>query len=292
MAMWSQRFAPAKVNLFLHVGPVAADGYHPVCSLMAFADVGDTVRLRDSPSMSFRLEGPFSGALETDPDNLVVRARDRMLATAVGPVAPFELVLEKALPIAAGLGGGSADAAAALVLVESRLVGPGEPLRESAALARTLGADVTACLHGRAIMGLGRGDDLSPAPRMPALCAVLANPMAPSPTGAVYRAFDSLPPGAGADLPELPAEFVSVEDTIAFLRTTRNDLEAPAVSLQPVIGDLLGVLRGHSEALLTRMSGSGATCFALCADQEASARLASRLSASHPHWWIRACRLS
>lgn len=290
--MWVERFAPAKVNLFLHVGPVAADGYHPVCSLMVFADVGDVVRLGPAAAMTFGLTGPFAEILGSAADNLVIRARDRLIVAASSPVAPFELVLDKRLPIAAGLGGGSADAAASLVLIGGHLAEQGNAVdpRRLASIARTLGADVTACVASKSVIGRGRGDDVEPAPAMPPLDAVLVNPRALSPTGTVYRAFDALPAGPGADERVLPPAFASVAEVVDFLGETRNDLEHPAVALQPLIGEVLGALARAPEALFTRMSGSGATCFALCADRTDANRLAARVAADQPGWWVRSCR--
>jgi len=291
---WVERLAPAKVNLFLHVGPVAADGYHPVCSLMVFADVGDMVRMRASPRLGFHVEGPFAAGLAETDDNLVVQARDALLDRVGRGFPSFELVLDKRLPIAAGLGGGSADAAATLALVGDRLAAAGGiGIAEAIApIARALGADVTACLASNPVIGRGRGDDIVPAPALPTLNAVLVNPLAPSPTGPVYRAFDGLPPGAGADEPLLPKSFHAVEDVVEFLRTTRNDLEGPAIGLQPLIGEVLTALRSHREALFIRMSGSGATCFALTRDEPSAVALAAALSDAHPGWWVRACRLN
>ena len=291
--MASERFAPAKVNLFLHVGPVSADGYHPVCSLMVFADVGDVVRMAPAPAMGFALEGPFAGILAADGDNLVTRARDRLLAIAEAPPAPFALTLDKRLPIAAGLGGGSADAAAALALIAGHLAAergrpPGEA--ELADIARSLGADVTACLESKSVIGRGRGDDISPAPPLPVLHAVLVNPLAPSPTGAVYRAFDDLASGPGADEPLPAGDLRSLAEVVAWLETTRNDLETPALAVQPRIGEVLAALRAAPETAFARMSGSGATCFALAADSTAAAALAGRIAADHPGWWVAACR--
>lgn len=292
--MGFERFAPAKVNLFLHVGPVGADGYHPLVSLMVFADVGDTVRLRPAAEMAFRLQGPFAGALEAAPDNLVTRARDALIAGLPRPPEPFEISLDKRLPIAAGLGGGSADAAAALVLVAERLVAEGLAPTDAArqdAIARRLGADVPACLAARPVIGRGRGDDLSPAPPIPALHAALVNPMAASPTGAVYRAFDAAPPGPGADEPAWPEAFAAPSAVAAFLRQTRNDLEAPAIALQPLIGEVLDALAAAPQTLFARMSGSGATCFALTAGPGEARDLAAGIQAAHPTWWARACVL-
>ena len=295
--MTFERFAPAKVNLFLHVGPAAPDGYHPISSLMVFADVGDTVRLAAAEAMGFDLQGPFAGTLRQEGDNpegdnLVVRARDQLLA-GLAPAA-FRLTLDKQLPIAAGLGGGSADAAATLVLVRRRLAATGLAAPTDVALgemARALGADVAACLESVPVVATGRGDVLRPAPPLPALDAVLVNPLAPSPTGAVYRAYDVAGAAGGAEPPDLPPRFATVEAVTAFLAATRNDLEAPAVGLQPLIGEVLDVLAAAPETRLARMSGSGATCFALCADAVDAWRLAIRLETARPDWWVKPCRL-
>jgi 4-diphosphocytidyl-2-C-methyl-D-erythritol kinase len=287
-----ERFAPAKVNLFLHVGAPAADGYHPVSSLMVFADVGDVVRLAPAGAMDFALEGPFAETLGLDGDNLVVRARDQLLRGLAAP--GFRLTLDKQLPIAAGLGGGSADAAATLALVRRRLEAAGLPVPTDAVLmdlARGLGADVAACLESVPVIATGRGDVLRPAPPLPALDAVLVNPLAPSPTAAVYRAYDAAGAPGGAGPPVLPARFTTVEAVAAFLAATRNDLEAPAVALQPLIGEVLEILAAAPEARLARMSGSGATCFALCADAVDAWRLAIRLEQARPDWWVKPCRL-
>jgi 4-diphosphocytidyl-2-C-methyl-D-erythritol kinase len=292
--MMSERFAPAKVNLFLHVGPVSADGYHPVCSLMVFADVGDVIRLQDASAMTFSVSGPFAEELGADGDNLVSRARDRLVSALGWSPLPFRLTLEKRLPIAAGLGGGSADAAAALELIAEHLRAEADETVDSdqlASIARGLGADVTACLKSRSVIGRGRGDDISDAPALPVLHAVLVNPLAPASTGAVYRAFDALPPGPGADEPDTDRPFASVADVVAWLSRTRNDLEAPAMAVQPLVATVLATLRSAPEALFTRMSGSGATCFALTTDAIAARLLAGRVAAAHPGWWVAACRL-
>lgn len=291
--MWSERFAPAKVNLFLHVGPVSDDAYHPVCSLMVFADVGDVVRIRDAPVMTFAIEGPFAGELGRQGDNLVTRARDDLIASLRRSTTPFGLMLYKRLPIAAGLGGGSADAAATLELIAQRLVAEGgadlgrDALGE---IARELGADVTACLKSKSVIGRGRGDNLSPAPALPVLHAVLVNPLAPCPTGAVYGAFDAAPPGPGANEPDVTGTLDSVAEVTAWLGTTRNDLEAPALIVQPLIADVLGALRSAPETAFARMSGSGATCFAITADAASASVLAARIAADRPDWWVAACR--
>jgi len=249
--------------------------------------------LRAAPEMAFGLAGPFAAGLERESENLVTRARDLLIDAAPSPPDRFELVLDKRLPIAAGLGGGSADAAAALLLINDHFAATGLSALDPgdlAAIARRLGADVTACLSSRTLIGLGRGDDVRPAPPMPVLHAVLVNPGAASSTGAVYRAFDEQPPGPGANEPTCPAGFASVGDVVGFLDATRNDLERPAVTLQPLIGEVLSALDRAPQALFSRMSGSGATCFALCESVAAADCLASEISAAHPGWWVQACR--
>ena len=275
--------APAKINLFLHVGPTGPDGYHPICSLMAFADIGDLVWLEPAERLSLRVEGPFAGALagEDLESNLVMRAARAVGAAAVG------IVLDKRLPVAAGLGGGSSDAGAALRLLRGRDTGDAE----LEAVAAELGADGAACLWGRAVLAEGRGETLIPAPRLPSLPAVLVNPGVACPTGAVYRAFDALPAGPGADRPDLPKAFADAGEVARFLAGRRNDLEPAAAGLVPAVAATLARLRAEPEPLLVRLSGSGATCFALCADEAAAKRLAARLQASEPGWWVRACKL-
>jgi 4-diphosphocytidyl-2-C-methyl-D-erythritol kinase len=287
-----QRLAPAKVNLFLHVGPLGADGYHPLRSLVTFADVGDIVRLRSATAMGFEIEGPLGAELERDADNLVVRARDLALAGHPG-APPFQLILDKRLPIAAGLGGGSADAAATL-----RLIGEALGWRASGddadlmRIAGGLGADVPMCLAGRPAVAEGRGDILRPAPAFPDLDAVLVNPLRPSPTGAVYRAYDAAGAPGGADAPDWPASLATARAVADFLAACRNDLEAPAIGLQPAIAEALAALRAAPETLIARMSGSGATCFALCADEAAARRLGSKIVSGQPGWWVQCCRLA
>lgn len=283
-------FAPAKVNLFLHVGPLAADGYHPLASLMVFADIGDRVSVQPSESPAFEVTGPFGHLIEDGPDNLVVQAARALFEHVKGPQPPFRLMLDKQLPVAAGLGGGSSDAGATLRLLRSALDLAIQDEMLTAIAAR-LGADGPVCLWGQSAMAQGRGDRLSAPPSFRPIDAVLVNPMVPSPTGAVYRAHDEAGAPGDADLPPLPDAFESPEELAAFLSYCRNDLEAPAVSLEPRIGEVLETLRDEPEALLARMSGSGATCFALCAGDIEAEGLAERLQSMRPDWWVRRCRL-
>ena len=280
--------APAKVNLFLHVGPVAADGYHPLSSLVAFADVGDGVTVERAERLSLTVIGPFGAGLGDGGDNLILKAL-RALGQATGAGdPPVAVTLDKRLPIAAGLGGGSSDAGAALKGARDAL---GLTLDDAALaeVAAGIGADGPMCLHARAAWAEGRGDRLTFEPRLPPLPAVLINPGEPSPTGAVYRAFDGR--GAGsADRPAAPADWrpTTVADWLA---AQRNDLEASAVALQPAIGEALTEAARLPGVRLVRMSGSGATVFALFDTAEAAAAAARSPILARPGWWVRSTTL-
>jgi 4-diphosphocytidyl-2-C-methyl-D-erythritol kinase len=290
-----ERFAPAKVNLFLHVGPLGEDGYHPISSLMTFASVGDRVRIDPAREMSFAVEGPFAAELAGDgASNLVVRARDAMLAAFPSARTPFRITLEKSLPVAAGLGGGSSDAAATLNLMAEALEVGGEAASVAKdTIARQLGADVPACLGAAAVLATGRGDVCAAPPAFPELDAVLVNPLVAAPTGAVYRAYDAAGAPGSAEPPPWPHEPMrTARELASFLSAARNDLEAPAIGLAPAIGEVLAALGDQPQTLLARMSGSGATCFAICADRDAAGDLARRISDDHDGWWVRACRLA
>lgn len=283
--------ARAKVNLFLHVGRPGIDGYHDLSSLMVFADIGDRVSLEPGAS-GFSITGPFAAGLSGEGGNLVTRARDLFVERFGGAERSFGLTLEKTLPIAAGLGGGSADAAATLrVMAGAWGLGADERLHSGALgeIARILGADVAACLASTSVIAEGRGDVLGAAPPLPELHAVLVNPLAPSATAAVYRAFDD--DKAWADL-AAPASGLleTAAGVVAWLEGTRNDLESPAIRLRPEIGDVLELLRRQASCLLARMSGSGATCFAICSDEEQATSLATSVAASRPEWWVKSCR--
>jgi 4-diphosphocytidyl-2-C-methyl-D-erythritol kinase len=280
--------APAKVNLFLHVGPKEVDGYHPLCSLMVFADIGDDLTLLDADHPGFEVDGPFAAALRGQ-SNLVEEAVRRLLAHTKGPTAPFTLRLTKRLPVASGLGGGSSDAGAALKLVRDAL-----DLKISdealAGIAGELGSDGPACLYARPVLASGRGERLNPPPELPVLDAVLVNPGAACSTAAVYRAYDA-GPTAAADEPPLPDRFEDSREVAAVLSLCRNDLEAPAIQVAPEIADVLGLLRSEPETLLARLSGSGATAFALCPGDIEAEGLAEKICRLRPAWWVRRCRL-
>lgn len=281
--------APAKLNLFLHVGPAGADGYHPLASLVAFADVGDGLAVTPAPRPSLAVTGPFARSLGGQGDNLVLRALSALGRAAGIGDPPLAVRLDKRLPIAAGLGGGSSDAGAALKLARDAL---GLALDDDALaqVAAEIGADGPMCLFARTAWAEGRGDVLTFEPRLPPLHAVLVNPGVPSPTGAVYHAYDVGPPAA-ADRPAPPADW-SAPAVIAWLGRQRNDLQAPAVALAPAIGHALSAVAAAPGVRLARMSGSGATVFGLCLDADTARDAARRIAADHPQWWVAPCVLN
>ena len=285
----AERLAPAKVNLFLHVGAPGADGYHPLCSLMAFADFGDVVSVRLGQG-SLTARGPFAGALGPEQDNLIFKAVRALVAELGRPMAELAFALDKQLPVASGLGGGSADAGAALRLMRD-VFAPQVDDRRLEGLAAGLGADGAACLWARPVLAEGRGERLTPVAGLPILDAVLVNPGVPVSTPAVYRRFDALARFGDVTPPPLPEAFEDVAEVAAWLASMSNDLEIPAIDVAPEVGAVLATLRSEPEALLARVSGSGGTCFALCADDISAETLAERIEAMAPHWWVRRCRL-
>jgi len=265
-------FAPAKVNLYLHVTGKRADGYHLLDSLAVFPNVGDRVEVAAADDLSLRLSGPFGAALSGEADNLLLKA-----ARALAPGRGAALALEKNLPVASGIGGGSADAAAALRAL-CRLWGvTGADLP---GIALSLGADVPVCLHCAPARMQGIGEVLAPAPRLPEFGMVLVNPGVAVPTPAVFKARI----GSFTPAPLLPAMWPSAAAMAAELKRCTNDLQSAAISIQPVIGEVLAALSALPGALLARMSGSGATCFALFATP-AEAQTAAAALAAHSGWW-------
>ena len=257
--------APAKVNLYLHVTGRRDDGYHLLDSLAIFAGAHDVVSAEPSDELTLRVSGPF--AAELNADNLVLRAA-RALGVSAG------LTLEKNLPVASGIGGGSADAAATL-----RLLGPGVSAAELSRIAAGLGADVPVCLaNAPARMG-GIGDLLSPAPGLPEFGLLLVNPGVAVATRDVFGGRT----GTFSAPASLPLAWASAAAMAADLTLLTNDLEAPALTLCPVIGDVLAALRETDGCLLARMSGSGATCFALYNTSFLAKDAA--LACARPGWW-------
>jgi 4-diphosphocytidyl-2-C-methyl-D-erythritol kinase len=287
--MKARALAPAKINLSLKVGRVRADGRHDLESIVAFADFGDVVEAEFADALTLDVTGPFAAALAGETDNLVLRAA-RTLAAAGGLVSPAaRLVLEKNLPIASGVGGGSSDAAAALKAL-NELWRLGASLQDLAVIGRALGADVPVCVAARAALMRGAGEIVEPI-ALPTLHAVLANPRAPLSTADVYRVFDAM--RLGADIIARPAPFwPDGAAAIAGLAALGNDLAAPARSLAPSIAEIESLLAADPRARLVRLSGSGATVFALTDDREAAAAFARDVEVKQDAWWVRAVRLN
>ena len=276
-------FAPAKVNLYLHVIGRRADGYHLLDSLIAFADIGDTITAAPADALALTVDGPeAAGIAGLGDDNLVFRAA-RLLKERGRIEAGAALHLEKRLPAAGGIGGGSSDAAAVLRAL-SYLWDRQLDNEALAALALELGADVPACLAARPVWVGGIGEELQPAPFLPAAGIVLANPRRPLLTAEVFRRragrFSS-----AARFGPVPADAPGL---VAALTSRRNDLTEAAVAFAPEIGAVLDRLAALPGALLARMSGSGATCFALFADRAAALAVGRALAAAEPGWWTAA----
>lgn len=280
-------FAPAKINLTLHVTGRRADGYHLLDSLVAFADVGDRLLAVRSGVGGLTLDGPFGAKVPLGDDNLVMKA-----ARLVAGAQDVAFTLEKHLPPASGIGGGSADAAAAVrALIRLDTDDPGEVSARIAALNRDavigLGADLPVCLRSRPARMRGIGERLVdlPFPESPLL---LVNPGVEVPTGAVFSA---LATPDNPPMPERLPNWTDVGDLARWLAGQRNDLELPARAIIPEITGVLAALRAEQGALIARMSGSGATCFALFADLAAARSAGAAISARHPDWWVAAGRL-
>lgn len=265
--------ACAKINLFLHVGDRRADGFHPLQSLAVFTDMGDTLTFEAADSLSLAIDGPFARGLDGEGDNLVLRA-----GRALGP-GGAKIALTKNLPVASGIGGGSADAAAALRGL-SKLWGREADLT---AIGADLGSDIPVCVESRPAYMEGRGEILHPVEAMPRIAMLLVNPGVAVPTRDVFAALQNRS-GVALDLPR--GGFHDTGDLLRFLDTTRNDLETPAKQIQPVIAQVLSAIAALPGALFTRMSGSGATCFGLFADDDCCARAAATLKAAAPDWWV------
>lgn len=277
--------APAKVNLTLRVLRRRSDGFHDLSSLVAFAGVGDRLSLEPGGSLSLAVDGPGAGAAGPVDDNLVIRAA-RALADRVEGLRLGHFRLDKRLPVAAGLGGGSSDAAAALRLL-ARANGLEADDPRLMAAARAVGSDVPVCLDPRARRMEGVGDRLSPALGLPPVFAVLVNCRVAVPTPAVFRGL-GLAPGEGRDGPDLPDVLPpDRHGLLACLRAVGNDMEPAAEVLAPEIAAVKAALAQESEARLVRMSGSGATVFALTDDCHGAARLARRVAERHPEWWVK-----
>lgn len=287
--------ARAKVNLTLHVLGRRADGYHDLESLAVFADVADGLTLQPGPSEVLDVIGPRAEACGVLGDNLVTKAA-RLLRERVPSLTSGQFILDKHLPAAAGIGGGSADAAAALRLLAraNNIADDDARLQEAG---RATGADVPVCLVSSACIMRGAGESVTRVDvrRLP---CVLVNPGVPVATKDVFTAIglkagDSYsPPNGGSNTIAWPAGDAVLDAWIAAIASGRNDLEPVAVRLEPVIGEVIGLLAQQNGCRLSRMSGSGATCFGLFADDASATIAAARLKAAHPEWWVEASTLS
>ncbi len=267
--------APAKINLCLHVTGQRPDGYHLLDSLVVFAGIGDTVSARRMQGLSLSVTGPEGAGLSPGADNLVLRAARLMGARDLA------LTLDKVLPVASGIGGGSSDAAACLRLL-SRLQGVTLPPPK---VVLALGADVPVCLQARPCRMRGIGEDITPLPSLPRFWMVLVNPRCEVSTPQVFRALRARD---NAPMPEQLPEWENASSFFDWLAQQRNDLETPALQTAPVIGQVLDVLGTAQGCALARMSGSGATCFGLFGKQTDAEAAARKINAAFPAWWCEA----
>jgi 4-diphosphocytidyl-2-C-methyl-D-erythritol kinase len=279
------QFAPAKVNLALHVTGRRADGYHLIESLAVFTRFGDRISIEPSELDEFSVSGPYAPAVPTDETNLILKARDH-LRTLCSParVMPVSIALEKNLPVASGIGGGSSDSAA--VLRGLAAMWGLDP--NNAALTRigaALGADLPMCLAAKPLVARGTGEELSLVPDFPALGLVLVNPGAGVSTPAVFAALQKR---ENDPLPPLPRRF-DFHTIRNWLEATRNDLEDAALSIEPSIGAAKAALE-KADAGFVRMSGSGATCFGLFETGNVAKRAAALIRSRHPDWFVAATR--
>jgi len=289
--------APAKINLALHVTGRRSDGYHLLDSLVVFTRFGDLIEVESADTDSFSVDGPLAQDVPTDAGNLVLKARDALRqalpspswggspAGRVGGIGPAVAIrLTKNLPIASGIGGGSSDAAATLKAL-NRLWNAGLSEAQLAAIALPLGADLPMCLTAKPLIARGIGDDLTPVANVPAIPLVLINPNAPVATASVFAALENRD---NTPLPPLPRSF-DFHGLRNWLDTTRNDLQAPALKVEPAVGQVIRAL-DKADSGFTRMSGSGATCFGLFETNNVAKRAAASIRQSHPGWWVATTR--
>ncbi len=278
--------APAKLNLYLHVVGKREDGYHLLDSLAAFVDIGDTLTLTPAATLSFSVDGPFAAGLDDSDSNLVIRAA-RAFGKAAGRDPKIAFHLTKRLPVASGIGGGSADAAACLRAL-SQLWGLDADSDLVLTVAAALGADIPVCVKGKAEFMRGIGTEFDPAPRLPSAGIVLVNPNIALSTPAVYRARVG-----GFSQPMQFAESPKDARALCALLARRgNDLTSAAISIVPEIEHVLTSIGGDSTCLLSRMSGSGATCFGIYENRRTAEDAAAVLRQAHPEWWIEAGELA
>ncbi|NQY14835.1 MAG: 4-(cytidine 5'-diphospho)-2-C-methyl-D-erythritol kinase [Henriciella sp.] len=286
-------YAPAKVNLSLHVGPPRENGRHNLISLVTFADIDAADILTAEPASHFSLavDGPFAQESGPAKDNLVLKAARAMNDALDGNAPPLAFRLQKTLPCAAGIGGGSADAGAALRIIV-RAHGGEMAQRAAEAVAPLLGGDVLACFHNFPGFMAGEGETFEPVLSVPRLPAVLVNPGIPCPTGEIFRAFDDVAPDAIPDHPPLPDNRTALRAFVTWLNeNTGNSLQSPAMSKHPEITNALAILQSLAGVRLVRMTGSGATCFAIFENFDRAEASAKALALQYPEWWVQSTLL-
>jgi 4-diphosphocytidyl-2-C-methyl-D-erythritol kinase len=280
--------ARAKVNLTLHIKGKRPDGYHELESLVVFADVCDELTFTPGAVDSLELEGPFAGLV--DGENLVSKAK-RAVASWLGRDIAGAFRLRKNIPVAAGLGGGSSDAAAAIRAL-LKTYGAGADASAFVHRSAAIGADVPVCLHNGAAWMCGLGERVTPISGMPALPAILVNPRIKLSTADVFRTLKAQPlPASASEAPPALPPLKDVKGAAAYASQGRNDLEAPAIALEPAVDAVLATIRRLDGCLLARLSGSGPTCFGLFPSEDAAARAAREIAAAHPDWWAQATAL-
>ena len=277
--------ANAKINLSLRVRGRREDGYHQLESLVVFASVADKLTCRDADELSLEITGPFANSLSADDDNLVLKA-GRIFSAALGRDPTLAFSLEKNLPVASGIGGGSADAAAAIRAC-MRLWD--DPPGSIAGLALQLGADVPVCVHKRPSFITGIGENIRRVPQLPEMHAVLVNPGVAVSTAEVFRHLNAGPVIGAERLPVLGG-VATLDRLLGWLEENGNDLEMPAIKIAPVIAEVLQSLKQTADCRIARMSGSGATCFGLYENPFDAAEAAVRLASEHADWWVQATR--
>ncbi len=277
-------FAPAKINLTLHVTGLRRDGYHLLDSLVVFAPIGDKLTFKAGKNLALRVEGPERLDVPEDMENLVLK-----VARMLSPEKPASITLTKNLPTASGMGGGSADAAAALRgLLQFWQMGnmakmKDTDLRPYAEQLLALGADIPMCMMSSPVRIGGIGEKATPLPNLPPLPALLVNPRLPVSTADVFR---DLRPKINPPMPESLPTFSSAPDLVSWLSNQRNDLQATALRLQPAIGEVLDRLKKAERVQLCRMSGSGATCFGIFPDKASAIVAGELIRRDHPEWWV------
>ncbi len=281
-------FAPAKVNLFLHITDRLSNGYHMLDSLVAFADIGDSIQIEPAESFSFHTKGPFANQFKTtensgflDSENLIVKAA-RFLSQTTDKPLNVKITLNKNLPLSSGIGGGSSDAAATIWGLQE-LWGLEHSEDYVMPIMTKLGADVPVCFHCRPTIMRGIGDVLLPAPDMPEIPILLVNPLVSCVTQNVFLHYD----GSFKKNIDLPNRFNCVHELIKTLNMTENDLFDPAITIIPEIKNVINALNAQDSCLFSRMSGSGASCFGLFESIEHAEKAANKIITENPDWWVK-----